>query len=342
MLFGDGRATRSAHSRGLALPAVHRLAGSLGTKGRHSVVIIDPTMRRDTVNELYQQRRGHRQSVTRAAGAGESAPMRHRPAERGTLRRRLLEFAGVCLLLTWVPWALLGVLGVSLDEGPGMLVFALAASGPSLAALIMWLRHRGEGRPGPRTRWSLGAPVAAVLLGGIAPVGAAVLMNLNDLPAIPHHAGWVVTDVGGPLIALAYTLLAGPVAEEFGWRGYVQPRLRQSYSRMATTVVLGAAWGLWHVPLYLLPGAGQHDTGLFTHQGLVFLLGLFPLTYLMLFVTERLRGGVPAAILMHAAWNLTDELVPPLGNGGQWLKLVLLSATAAVVGFLWLRPTPAS
>lgn len=294
------------------------------------------------MNESHQPRRGHRQPVTRAAGAGASTPMRHRPAERGPLRRRLLEFAAVCLLLTWVPWALLGVLGVSLDEGPGSLVFALAASGPSLAALVMWVRHRGEGRPGPRTRWSLGAPAVAVLLGGIAPMGAAVLMNLNDLPAIPRHAGSVIAEVGGPLIALAYTLLAGPVAEEFGWRGYVQPRLRQSCSRMATTMVLGAAWGLWHVPLYFVPGSGQHDTGLFTHQGLVFFLGLLPLTYLMLFVTERLRGGVPAAILMHAAWNLTDELVPPLGNGGQWLKLFLLSATAAVVGLLWLRATPVS
>jgi len=258
------------------------------------------------------------------------------------LRRRLLEFAAVCLVLTWVPWALLGVLGVSVDEGPGLLVFALAASGPSLAALIMWLRHRGEARPGPRTRWSLGAPVMAVLLGGVAPVGAAVLLNLNDLSALPHHAGSVIAGVGGPLIALAYTLLAGPVAEEFGWRGYVQPRLRQSYSRIATTMVLGAAWGLWHVPLFFLRGTGQHDTGLFTQQGLVFFLELFPLTYLMLFVTERLRGGVPAAILMHAAWNLTDELVPPLGNGGQWLKLLLLSATAAVVGLLWLRATRTS
>ncbi|WP_158647488.1 CPBP family intramembrane glutamic endopeptidase [Actinoplanes sp. ATCC 53533] len=299
-------------------------------------------MNRDTVNESHQPRRGHRRPVTRAVGAGDSAPTGHRPAERGVLRRRLLEFSAVCLVLTWIPWALLGVLGVSVDEGPGSLVFALAASGPSLAALVMWLRHRGESRPGPRTRWSLGAPAVAVLLGGIAPGGAAVLMNLTDLPAIPQHAGSVIADVGGPLIALAYTLLAGPVAEEFGWRGYVQPRLRRSCSRMATTMVLGAAWGLWHVPLYFLPGTGQHDTGLFTHQGLVFFLGLLPLTHLMLFVTERLRGGVPAAILMHAAWNLTDELVPPLGTGGQWLKLLLLSATAAVVGLLWLRATPVS
>ncbi|WP_178379915.1 CPBP family intramembrane glutamic endopeptidase [Cryptosporangium aurantiacum] len=275
-----------------------------------------------------------------AGAPGESALASHQPVERGLLRRRLLEFAAVCLVVTWVPWALLGALGMNIEEGFGLLVFALAASGPSLAALIMWLRRRGESRPGPRTRWSLGAPVAAVLLGGIAPVGAAFLVNLNDLSAIPDHAASVVADVGGPLIALVYTLLAGPIAEEFGWRGYVQPRLRQVYSRVATTAVLGAAWGLWHVPLFFLPGTGQHDDDLFTQHGLVFFLSLFPLTYLMLFVTERLRGGVLAAILMHAAWNLSDELAPISGNGGLWLKFLILLTTAAVVALRWHRRLP--
>ncbi|WP_426507262.1 CPBP family glutamic-type intramembrane protease [Dactylosporangium sp. McL0621] len=104
-----------------------------------------------------------------------------------------------------------------------------------------------------------------------------------------------------------------------------------------TTVMLGAAWGLWHVPLYFLNGTGQHDEGLFTQQGAVFFLGLFPLTCLMLFVAERLRGGVPAAILLHAAWNLTDALVRPLGVGGTWLKLVLLAGAAEAVGVSWQR-----
>ena len=96
----------------------------------------------------------------------------------------------------------------------------------------------------------------------------------------------------------------------------------------------GAAWGLWHVPLYFLPGTGQYDDGLFTQQGLTFFLELFPLTFVMLFVSERLRGGVPAAILVHAAWNLTEEQVPPLGKG-VWLELLVLTAVAAALLPSW-------
>lgn len=243
--------------------------------------------------------------------------------------RRLLEFAAVCFALTWLPWAILGLLGTNIDEGAGALVFALAASGPSLAALVLWVRRRERRR---LVTWSFSWPIAAILLGAIAPLGASVLMG--QLAAIPDHADAVVADAGGILGALAYTFLAGPIAEEFGWRGYVQPRLRQLYRPLATTVVLGAMWGLWHVPLYFLDGTGQHEDGLFTLQGLTFFLSLFPLSYVMLFVSERLRGGVPAAILVHAAWNLTQELIPPLGDGA-WLELLILTATAGLLGFAW-------
>ena len=248
---------------------------------------------------------------------------------KATTTRRLLEFGAVCLVLTWLPWAILGLLGANLDEGGGMLVFALAASGPSLAALVMWLWRREKRLR--LVRWSWKWPIAAVLLGSLPPLGATVLTG--GLSAFPDHAAEVIAGAGGLLGALAYTFLAGPVAEEFGWRGYVQPRLRRHYGQLATTVVLGAAWGLWHVPLYFLDGTGQHDDGLFTQQGLTFFLGLFPLTYVMLFVSERLRGGVPAAILVHAAWNLSEELIPPLGNG-VWVELLVLTAVAGAVGLV--------
>ncbi len=258
-----------------------------------------------------------------------------------------MEFAVVCVLLTWMPWAVLGMLHTNIDGGPGQLVFGLAASGPSLAALVMWLRHRGDVRPGPRVRWSPGWPVAAVLLGAIAPVGAAVVLNLDDLGAIPHHCTATIVGIGGPLMALVYTLVSGPLAEEFGWRGYVQPRLRRSHSRLVTTLVLGLAWGVWHVPLFFLNGTGQHAMGLFSQQGLTFFVDVVLLTYLMLFVTERLRGGVPAAILLHAAWNLTDELMPPSGAGGAWLRVLLLAAAVGAVALWWrfaggARPLPYS
>jgi membrane protease YdiL (CAAX protease family) len=250
-------------------------------------------------------------------------------------RRRLVEFGAICLVLTWVPYLFLGVLKVDIDQPVGRLIFGLAASGPSLAALVMWLWHRERRRV---VHWSLSWPIAAVVLGAAAPLIATAL--IGNLAELPGHASSVIAGAGGILGAAAYTLVAGPLAEEFGWRGYVQPRLRQYYGLPATTAILGTAWWLWHVPLFFLPGTGQHDDGLFTQQGLIFFLEIFPLTFLMLFVTERLRGGVPAAILLHAAWNLTTELVPPLGHAA-WLEFIAVTAVAGATALYWRRTLPA-
>lgn len=253
---------------------------------------------------------------------------------RNRFRRQLSQFAVVCLLITWVPWTVLAVTGADVDEGPAMLVFTLAASGPTLTALAMWLRHRRE-LPRSRVRLVASWPFLSVLMGAAPMLLVSVLLHWNEIEVIPQHAASVAASVGGPVGVLAYTLLAGPLSEEFGWRGFVQPRLRTSFGRAQTAMLLGAAWALWHIPLFFLNGTEQHETGLLTFQGAVFFVTLLPLSYIILFAYEHLAGGVWAAVLIHAAWNATDALMPAVDDAGQVLRSVITLALAVVVAAHW-------
>ena len=252
--------------------------------------------------------------------------------------RCLVQFGALCLVISWVPWSVLGALGADVDEGLAALVFGLGAFGPSLAALAMWLLTRRERRGGPRrsgTRVSWVWPIVAIILGATPAVVAAVVLGLDDLAAIPLHVAAVAAGVGGPLGVLAYTLVSGPLAEEFGWRGFVQPRLRLRYGRVRTAVVMAFVWGLWHVPLFFLAGTGQHAKGLFSPQGALFFAILFPLCYTILFVTEHLRGGVWAAVLLHAAWNASDALLPAHGDLGAVVQTAVALAIAGAAAIVW-------
>ena len=54
-------------------------------------------------------------------------------------------------------------------------------------------------------------------------------------------------------------MLIGPVlnaipalGEEWGWRGYLLPRLTGTRGVVAGLLLSGVIWGLWHAPLTLL------------------------------------------------------------------------------------------
>lgn len=59
---------------------------------------------------------------------------------------------------------------------------------------------------------------------------------------------WVMLLIIIPNFFLSFTAFFG---EEYGWRYYLQPRLQQKFGPRLGVLVLGVAWGLWHLPLNL-------------------------------------------------------------------------------------------
>lgn len=49
-------------------------------------------------------------------------------------------------------------------------------------------------------------------------------------------------------VLVTATLFGG--LEEPGWRGFALPRLQERHKPLVATLLLGLAWGVWHVPLY--------------------------------------------------------------------------------------------
>jgi membrane protease YdiL (CAAX protease family) len=201
--------------------------------------------------------------------------------------------------------------------------------GPSLSAGILRLFGRPGGR---RAQWAAAAAwvPTAVLLGAGPAVVAATAAPLFGAAAVdPGVLFAAVAGVGGLLPYLALQLVAGPLAEEFGWRGYLQPRLRRRLTPARTSAVLGTLWALWHVPLFLLVGTVQSQMGLFTPTALGFFAAMLPLSVGYWFVSERLRGGVPAAVLMHTTGNIALTLLfaaPSVAGGACYIGTVLLIA----------------
>jgi len=112
-----------------------------------------------------------------------------------------------------------------------------------------------------------------------------------------------------PLQGVILSLLATFVlwGEEFGWRGYLQPRLFASRP-LAGAIAVGLIWGVWHFPLILL--------GYQYPQQPLWGLAVFPVSTVLISIVlgwlRRASDSIWPVCLAHASFN---------SLGGSWLVL---------------------
>ena len=214
----------------------------------------------------------------------------------------LLAFA-----FSWSVWLPMAVLAGE-PSALGNLAVGLAAAGPSVAGVVCTARD--EGRRGVRRlfdslfEWHVAAKWYLLSLGG--PIAVALL-------AVAVHRFVVGGDVQFRLemstialvpAALIAGLFIGSLQEELGWRGYALPRLIDCWGAVPASLVLGAAWACWHVPLYAIAAGGPERAPL-----AVFLISVVALSILYTWFWLSTGGSLLIALLLHSATNVAGVLL---------------------------------
>jgi uncharacterized protein len=111
------------------------------------------------------------------------------------------------------------------------------------------------------------------------------------------------------VIALPVTLFT--FGEEYGWRGYLLPRLLP-LGEIRASVLIGVIWGVWHLPLLL---AGLNYPGVNVWLAIIiftFVTVALSFTYTWFYVASS--GSVLVAAVFHASTNQFSDTfwVPPL------------------------------
>ncbi|MEO6086722.1 MAG: type II CAAX endopeptidase family protein [Umezawaea sp.] len=226
----------------------------------------------------------------------------------------LVLFFAVTFTTTWVSWLVAIALGGAPTSSPTVIPYLLGGFGPVFGAIAVRVRRARRREPVPldavetRLRPRLFWVLPLLVLASATVVGAALLAQLLGGPAVSLAGGQdLIATVGGPVPFFVSMLIAGPLAEEPGWRGTAYPRLRASMSRLQVGLLLGAAWAIWHLPLFFITGTVQASFGLFSLSGLLFTLSVFPMALLTGYAYER--AGVPASIAVHFGVNATVALL---------------------------------
>ena len=277
------------------------------------------------------------------------------PARSHVNWREVILFGLLAYGLAWAWWgfwlfpyldALLTQSKTSTDllEGAGgglALAIPLGMFTPMLAALIMRLFVSKEGLKGSLGLLRSWRYYVAALVVPVVFVTAVVLivqaLGLGEFEWSEAGLLVYVTLMLKTLPNIPFTF-----GEEYGWRGYLLPRLLP-LGEIRATLLVGLIWGPWHVPFLL---AGLNYPGVnFWVALLVFCFTVVVLSFLYTWFYVAASGSVMVVALVHQSFNTFADNFwqPPLMSEGSQLAASIVSgivmlALVVVVYGLFKRP----
>ena len=239
----------------------------------------------------------------------------------------LVQFLALTFAISLVGFACIYFIPAarSPESAAGLPFWLIMVWGPSLAAILLSLRD-GElmdllGRAVkvstvPASAWALVlAPLVLLLV--MRPFAPEGTTNLS--------AGLLVAMIG-------FNLILGPLGEELGWRGYFQDRVNPDIGWLAASLMVGAIWFVWHLPLWTIDSP-HAQIALRLYAGHVMCYAV------IIGAAYTLSdGSILPAILIHLTVNLAANLATFAGfrDPNSWFSSSLLPYSVVAVIAVWL------
>ncbi len=239
-------------------------------------------------------------------------------------KRRLILFVLFSILIGWALFLTIPMKGLTYGDSYSVTILAVAMFAPTLANLLtrvitregfkdLYLKPNFKGNFkkylliffGPSILIFLGGVIYFVIFPGsfdgeFTQLNAIMAQNGSIGTTAKEQlliTGWIIV-LFGPIINIVPTL-----GEEFGWRGYLLPKLREICSNRWALVITGAIWGIWHLPAIAM----GHNYGV-NYVGYPWLGILGMIIFCIVlgiiegYATIKLNSVIPAAMI-HSVVN---------------------------------------
>jgi membrane protease YdiL (CAAX protease family) len=232
-------------------------------------------------------------------------------------RHPLWSYLIIAYVFSWALWSVLLVTTSpdAMQEGPAPSFFILAALGgigPSVAGIVT--TSIVDGRAGRQDlfarfrQWRVGFGwYAAALL--ITPLVGLATLAVERALGMPT-ATWNAVAASLPISAI-YPIFAAS-GEEFGWRGFLLPRLQKRRSALASSLIVGVAWGLWHIPTQVLAFRQYGLLAILANVFVTHILGVTAQTVVMTWIHNSGKQSLLLMVLTHYSITFTAMFLFPL------------------------------
>ena len=247
----------------------------------------------------------------------------------------LIIFFGATILITWLFW-LPSVLAAMDVEVPFILVIISMMAGFTPSILGFFLHKKYLGKKAFKEdmnqrlnfnfakKWLLGIPL---FFFGTALFSYMIMKSIvTDFEAM-NAPPWFMT----PFVFFQILLVGGALGEEFGWRGFAQPRMQALMHPLMATLTLGFLWSLWHLPLFFMDGTVQSNMPIWQ-----FMLQNTVITFYYTWLYNKTCGNLWLMVYLHAVANTAAAIIPYWQNEiGRFIGLGTLLIACLFLHILW-------
>ena len=222
-------------------------------------------------------------------------------------------FIFLVIISTWIPWVILAILNVSLDSVWQKLLIGVGGAMPAVVALSLIKKYHSEKFrkdywsrvftlkfSKEKASWLILLPFFYVLIS----VSISLLFfNGSIYQLIP------TIHITGLIPFIIFVFFFGPFPEELGWRGYLLDALAKKNNLLISSILIGAIWGIWHIPLFFISGYPLQEMATSNLFLFTYFASLIPKAIIISYIYYKSGRIILTAILFHFMINFMGMVV---------------------------------
>lgn len=230
----------------------------------------------------------------------------------GAYQYKPVLFFALAYLFTWIFW--IPAIFVSEDVGAGLMVIGLIA--PAVVSTLFVLFSGSDVLKRDlinkiigfyKVKW-LNVLLAIIVFAVV--VVCSILLSLafgQSLDQFSFTEDFSFTGVGVGSALITITLAS--IIEEVGWKGYCEDSIGNYMNWFWESMIFGALWSLWHLPLIFI--RGTYQAGLMVNPLYVvnFFVSGIPLGFIITWVYLVSDRSILACMVFHLFVNFMQEKI---------------------------------
>lgn len=185
--------------------------------------------------------------------------------------------------------------------------------------------------------WSWGKPKNYLMAFGLALFLWALPSLVEVLTGRNTPANLSVTGILPLFLFSFFVTLIPAFGEEFGWRGYMLPRLKERYTTRKALLLHGFITWFWHLPFLLVIGTQSGGNLLISIPAVLFISLIPTIMHAIVFAYFwSSSGSITVATVYHSAFDeVRDTLEEQVGFGSLVQPWQMISLTILGGVILW-------